>query len=279
MIKTVKSLIFCTLLLACTYLQAADRPITIGVNNWAENIAVANLWKLLLIEKNHKVTLQNADKALLYNGVGQGHIDLTFEVWLPVSDKPAFDKVKNDVHLIGPWFDEAKLGLAVADTVDIESIEQLNNNTGVPEVIVGIDSGSSLMTLAEKAKAAYSLKQKVMPSSESAMLLSLERSIKRKEAVVVTLWKPHWIWAKHPLRFLQDPKGIFGKSDSIYGIAAKDFKEKYPDIERWLQTWKMDDTTLGELMSEIIKHGQTSPEKGAAVWIKENRSLVEQWLQ
>jgi len=275
----VKHLILSVLLLICACAQAAtSASITIGTNNWAENIAVANLWKLLLAEQGYPVKLQSADKALLYNGVGQGHIDITFEVWLPVSDKPAFDKVKDNVHLIGPWFDEAKLGLAVPDYSDIESIEQLNNKSAV-EVIVGIDAGSSLMKLTEQAKAIYPLKQKILPSSEPAMLLQLERAIKRKEPVVVTLWKPHWVWAKHPLRFLKDPKGVFGESDSIYAIATLDFKEKYPNIERWLQAWKMDDSSLGGLMTAIIEHGQNNPEKGAAAWIKENRSLIEQWMQ
>jgi len=275
----VKRLILSALLLIGTYTQAASpASITIGTNNWAENIAVANLWKLLLTEQGYPVKLQSADKALLYNGVGQSHIDITFEVWLPVSDKPAFDKVKDNVQLIGPWFDEAKLGLAVPDYSDIESIEQLNNK-GAAEVIFGIDAGSSLMKLTEQAKAAYPLKPKILPSSEPAMLLQLERTIKRKEPVVVTLWKPHWVWAKHPLRFLKDPQGVFGESDSIYAIATLDFKEKYPNIERWLQAWKMDDSSLGGLMTAIIEHGQSSPEKGAAAWIKENRSLIEQWIQ
>jgi len=279
MIKALKFLILNILLLTCALSQAAtNTSLSIGVNNWAENIAVANLWKLLLAEQGYQVKLQSADKALLYNGVGQGHIDITFEVWLPVSDKPAFDKVKDNVHLIGPWFDEAKLGLAVPDYSDIESIEQLNNK-GAAEVIVGIDAGSSLMKLTEQAKIQYPLKQKIIPSSEPAMLLQLERTIKRKEPVVVTLWKPHWVWAKHPLRFLKDRKGIFGESDSIYAIATLDFKEKYPDIERWLQVWKMDDNSLGGLMTAIIEHGQSSPEKGAAAWIKENRSLIDQWMQ
>jgi len=122
----------------------------------------------LLEEKGYPVKLQNADKTLLYNGVAQNRIDLTFEVWLPVSDKPAFDKVSDNVLLIGPWFDEAKLGLAVPDYVSIESIEQLNSPQDVPEVIVGIDSGSSLMLLAQEARAQYRLKQKIMPSSVGA---------------------------------------------------------------------------------------------------------------
>ena len=271
-------------LLAGAVARADEKSITIGVNNWAENIAVANMWKVLLDEKGLKVQLQNADKALIYNSVAQGKIDLTFEVWLPSGDKPAFDKVKDRVVQIGPWFKEANLGLVVPDYVAVDSIDQLNANktlfasAGRPK-IVGIDSGSSLMQLTEKAKTAYQLDYDIQSSSESAMVLSLERAIQRKEPVVVTLWKPHWIWSKYKLKYLKDPKGAYGATDSIYGIETQAFRNQHPDVERWLQQWKMDDNSLGGLMSEIIRQGASTPEKGAKAWVDANRPLVQQWMK
>ncbi|CAD6557959.1 glycine betaine ABC transporter substrate-binding protein [Paraburkholderia sabiae] len=271
-------------LLTVATARAEDKSITIGVNNWAENIAVANMWKVLLDEKGIKVQLQNADKALIYNSVAQGKIDLTFEVWLPSGDKPAFDKVKDRVVQIGPWFKEANLGLVVPDYVAVDSIDQLNANktlfasAGRPK-IVGIDSGSSLMQLTEKAKKAYQLDYDIQSSSESAMVLSLERAIQRKEPVVVTLWKPHWIWSKYKLKYLKDPKGAYGATDSIYGIETQAFRNQHPDVERWLQQWKMDDNSLGGLMSEIIRQGASTPEKGAKAWVDANRPLVQQWMK
>lgn len=284
MFKLLKFLIpVAFLLIGMTTASADDKTITIGVNNWAENIAVANLWKILLGEKGYDVRLQNADKALIYNGVAQGKIDFTFEVWLPTLDKPPYDKVKDRVALIGPWFKEANLGLVVPDYVTIDSIEQLNANkslfasSGQPKII-GIDSGSSLMQETEKAKAAYELNYDIQASSESAMILSLERAEQRKEPIVVTLWKPHWIWSKYKLKYLKDPKGVYGSADSIYGIETQTFKKQHPDVERWLQQWKMDDNSLGTLMSEIIKQGASTPEKGTKVWVDSNRSLIQQWM-
>ncbi|MEM5338382.1 glycine betaine ABC transporter substrate-binding protein [Paraburkholderia azotifigens] len=284
MLRLCKWLLPVVFLLTGAAAHAEDKSITIGVNNWAENIAVANMWKILLDEKGFKVQLQNADKALIYNSVAQGKIDLTFEVWLPAGDKPAFDKVKDRVVQIGPWFKEANLGLVVPDYVAVDSIDQLNANKTLfassgRAKVVGIDSGSSLMQLTEKAKANYQLDYDIQSSSESAMVLSLERAIQRKEPVVVTLWKPHWIWSKYKLKYLKDPKGAYGASDSIYGIESPTFRKQHPDVERWLQQWKMDDNSLGSLMSEIIKQGASTPEKGAKVWIDANRTLVQQWTK
>ncbi|MCP6329921.1 glycine/betaine ABC transporter substrate-binding protein, partial [Klebsiella pneumoniae] len=111
--------------------------------------------------------------------------------------------------------------------------------SGSTPTIFGIDSGSSLMGVTAKAKDLYQLDYNVLPSSESAMLLALERAVKRNEPVVVTLWKPHWVWAKHKLRYLKDPKGIYGKADAIYGISSKTFKADHAEVERWMQQWKM----------------------------------------
>ena len=260
------------------------KSITIGVNSWAENIAVANMWKILLEEKNYKVTLQNAGKIILYNSVAQGKIDVSFEVWLPTSDRPAYESIKDKVNLIGPWLSEANLGLAVPDYVNIDSIEQLNTSKdkfqwrGRPSIF-GIDAGTGLMGLTDKAITEYQLEYNLLPSSEAAMLQSLERAMQRKEPIVVTLWKPHWVWAKKNLRYLKDPKGVFGTTDSIYGITTKSFKDDHPEVEHWFQQWKMDEKTLGELMSTINENGSSSPQKGAKIWIDANRAVIDQWFK
>ena len=36
---------------------------TIGMTNWAENIAVANLWKILLAERGYQAELRTVDRS------------------------------------------------------------------------------------------------------------------------------------------------------------------------------------------------------------------------
>lgn len=263
---------------------AADsKTISIGVNSWAENIAVANMWKILMAEKGYNVKLENASKIILYNSVALGKIDVTFEVWLPSADSAPYQSIKDKVQLTGPWLSEANLGLAVPDYVDIKSIDELNARKDEftwrgKASIFGIDAGSGIMGLTDKAMDDYKLDYTLIQSSEAAMLQSLDRAMKRKEPIVVTLWKPHWVWAKKNLRYLDDPKKTYGATDAIHGIAALSFKDDHPEAERWLQKWKMDERSLGELMATINENGSSTPEKGAQAWIDANRALVNSWM-
>ncbi len=265
--------------------RAADEhAIAIGVNNWAENIAVANLWKALLARKGYTVSLLPGDKAIIYGGVAQGKLDLTFEVWLPSADGAPYASVASRVEKIGPWFARAALGLAVPDYVKIDGVDQLNahaaelTHDGKP-TIFGIEPGSGLMKLTAQARTAYGLDYTVLPSSEAAMLLALERAEKRHEPIVVTLWNPHWVWARYPMHYLKDPKQVFGQPDAIYAIARAGFGAAHPDVARWLAAWKMDDQTLGSLMNDIRAAGDGDPQKGVARWIGENPDRVAAWLR
>ena len=48
-------------------LSAQQRSMTIGMTNWAENIAVANLWKILLAERGYQAELRTVDIAVETN--------------------------------------------------------------------------------------------------------------------------------------------------------------------------------------------------------------------
>jgi glycine betaine/proline transport system substrate-binding protein len=279
-----RCLLFVCALSTAGFARADDRTITIGVNNWAENVAVANLWQALLEQKGYRVTLQPGDKAIIYSGVAQGKLDLTFEVWLPSADGPPYANVQSRVDKIGPWFARAQLGLAVPDYVPIDSIDQLNAHAGELQhdgkpTIFGIEPGSGLMKLTDRARTEYGLNATVLPSSEAAMLLALDRAEKRHEPIVVTLWNPHWVWAKYPMHYLKDPKQVFGQPDAIYAISTKGFGNRHPDVARWMGKWKMDDHMLGSLMQAIRDEGESDPRKGVAKWIADNRDAVDVWLR
>lgn len=261
---------------------AKNTKLRIGVFNWAENIAAVNLWKHVLEEKGYEVQLVNGEKAIIFSGVSDGSLDLAVELWLPDTDKPYWDKYKDGIEKLGPWYEGTKLGLVVPSYVNVNSIEELNDNkdkfavSGTPS-IVGIESGASLMRMTETAIDKYDLDYNLIEGSEPAMMATLKDYYEKQQPVVVTLWNPHWAFAEFDLKYLEDPENVYGDEEKIYIMAHEGFSEKYPEVARWLNQWHMDDQSLGSLMATINETGD--PAEGAKKWLENNRELVDSWLE
>ncbi|MCF8010996.1 MAG: glycine betaine ABC transporter substrate-binding protein [Clostridiales bacterium] len=260
-----------------------DKELKIGVFNWAENIAVCNMWKLVLEEEGYNVKLVDGQKQTLFSAVASGDLDLAVEVWLPKTDEPFMAKYKNNGwELMEPWYEGTGLGLVVPEYMDINSIEELNENKdkfvreGNPS-IVGIGGGASIMRMTEEAIDKYNLEYDLIESSGPAMTAALDKAINKEDPVVVTLWNPHWVFADYNLKYLEDPKKVYGGEEKIYCVGHTGFSDKFPTLTRWLNNWHMDDQSLGSLMSVI--NDTEDPAEGAKKWLDNNQDLVDTWLR
>lgn len=259
---------------------AAEGELKIGLNNWAENIAVSNMWEILLEEKGYDVTLVSAGKSVVYDGVARDNLDMGLEVWLPKTDKPFVSKYEDDLVIQEDWYNGTGLGLVVPTYVEeIDNITQLNENADMFDgEIVGIDPGSALMGMTETALDEYSLSDfQLVSSSGPGMTSALKRAVSQEEPIVVTLWNPHWAFAEFDLKYLEDPKNIYGKGEDIYWMSREGLEEDHPQVVAWLNKWQMNDTQLGGLMAKINEVGD--PQEGAKAWIESHRDLVNSWMQ
>jgi glycine betaine/proline transport system substrate-binding protein len=256
-----------------------DKSLVFGRNNWAENVAVSNMWKILLEEKGYEVELKSMEKAPVWLGITRDELDVAPEVWLPNTDKPLMDKYGEQLDIHEVWYENTGLGLVVPSYMeDISSIEELNaRKDEFGGRIVGIDPGASLTAMAKTAIEEYGLELDLVTSSGPAMMAELSKAYKDKEPIVVTLWNPHWAFSEYDMKYLEDPKKVFGEADDIYYMTRKGFEEDHPDVVKWMNNWKMDDASLGSLMAVIKDNGD--PAEGAKAWIEDNRDMVEKWLQ
>ena len=101
--------------------HAQEKPLIIGTNNWAENVAVANLWKLVLDDQGYDVELSDVGKSALFAGLANGDFDLSLELWLPYTDKAFLEPYKDTLEVHDAWYDRTGLGLVVPSYVDIDS--------------------------------------------------------------------------------------------------------------------------------------------------------------
>ncbi|QSS99481.1 glycine betaine ABC transporter substrate-binding protein [Pontibacillus sp. ALD_SL1] len=258
----------------------SSKTIELGLNNWAENVAVSNMWKVILEDEGYTVNLNMTEKGPLYQALKSDDLDVALEVWLPHTDKPFYEDFKNDVdfHKDQTWFEGTILGLAVPSYVDVNSIEELNENKEMFEdgKIYGIDAGSSLMGLTEDVIKEYDLDYSTAASSGPAMTTQLGESIRKEEPILVTLWKPHWVFAEYDVKFLEDPKNVYGDEENISWMSRQGFTEDYPEVTEYINTWKMNDEQLGSLMN-MVKEAE-APADGAQKWVDENEDLINEWL-
>jgi len=97
---------------------------------WDENVAVANLTKILLEDEldYERVDIDtNEDLDSTYRRVASGELDAFQDVWLP-NQEALLDQVAEEVEHLDPWFlGETKQGMAVPAYMDVRSIDELTN--------------------------------------------------------------------------------------------------------------------------------------------------------
>ncbi|GIO24292.1 glycine betaine ABC transporter substrate-binding protein [Oceanobacillus sp. J11TS1] len=264
--------------------EKGSKTIDLGQTSWEENIAITNMWKIILEEEGYEVNLHLLDIGTQMAALENDELDISPEIWLPVQDAEYVKQYEDTVDFSEEtWYDNAKVGLVVPSYMDnINSIEDLHaNKENLNAEITGFDAGAGTMLVVEDVIEDYELDYELISSSEPAMLTALQEAINKKDEIVIPLWNPHRVFAEMDLKYLNDPKNIFGDSEKIYHATRQGFHEDYPEIDQWFKNWKMNDEQIGELMSyvgEAENEGKKAIE-GAEKWVNENNDLVNQWLE
>ncbi|WP_404331628.1 glycine betaine ABC transporter substrate-binding protein [Mesobacillus maritimus] len=145
--------------------------------------------------------------------------------------------------------------------------------------IVGIDPGAGLMKLTiNDALPEYGLEDwDVVEGSGAAMAAALKKAYDKEEPIIVTGWSPHWKFASYDLKYLEDPKGIFGGAEDINTIVRLGLKEDHPDAYKLLDQFHWEPEHMEVVMGLI--HDGTEPADAASQWVSENEELVSTWTE
>lgn len=146
------------------------------------------------------------------------------------------------------------------------------------EHITGIDAGAGIMQATEQAIEEYGLDIELVPSSSAAMTAALGAAIENEEWIVVTGWTPHWKFAAYDLKYLDDPKGVYGEEESIHTLVRQGLEEEHPSAYQVLDNfyWTPDD--MNQVMVDIAQNDMGEFE-AAQKWINNNRDIVDRWIE
>ncbi len=264
---------------ASTNPSSTGKTVAIGYVNWDEDVATSYLWKNLLSSKGYNVELKSLEAGPLFAGLSEGGADVFFDTWLPVTHKTYMDHYGSELTNLGKWYQgQTEEGFVVPTYMkDVFTIADLNKHTSeFGNQIIGIDPGAGEMALAQKAVSDYGVHLKLVQSSSPAMLSTLEKAYKAHQPVVVTLWSPHFAFAKYQLKYLADPKGDFGKAGWIQTEANTKWVNANPQVSGWLKNFKLTPNQLGTLEEDI--NNASSKDAGVTKWIQDNQSVVDGWF-
>lgn len=275
---------------------AEQKTVKLAYEDWSSEIASTNLVKAVIKEKlGYQCIIKRLSVTDQYAAVSNGSQDAIVGSWLPLQSS-YYEKHKGQFVDLGANLEGARTGLVVPVVsstwlqaqdgqhsepyMKIDSIEEIKDHYDEFQgKIIGIETDSGMMTLMrDKLMAAYGLEDfELIPGTEVSMTAELAHAIQKKKWVVVLGWTPHWKFGRWALKFLDDPKNIWGGESKIHTLARKGLKEDMPDVYKFLDNfnWKPDD------MERLLLWNQMggNPYDNAKRWMRANPQIVESWLK
>jgi glycine betaine/proline transport system substrate-binding protein len=248
---------------------------------WDSEIASSYVLKAVIENKlGYECEMLEVTLTSLWDSIAHKDQDVTVAAWLPSLQKKQRNKYKDKVINLGPNLEGTKIGLVVPDYVSINSINQLDEYADKFDgKIIGIEPDAGIMKKTEKAISKYNLNDyfDLVTGSDPTMTTILSKAIKNKKWIVVTGWTPHWKFAKWNLKYLKDPKNVYGKEEHISTIVRKGLKKDMPDVYKFLDNFYWESEDMEECML-LIEKDDLSREQAAEKWIRNNQKLVNKWL-
>jgi glycine betaine/proline transport system substrate-binding protein len=263
-----------------TAARAADPPplgkaaIAYAAPSWTSGRLFTELGRILLEKIGYKVEVKLLDTGVIYQSLATGKMDLFSIAWLP-GQQSYFNKFGDSLEILSMSYGPVPGGLMVPAYLDANSIEDLKK----PDVrkalggkIVGIDAGSGLMLQTQKVLKEYGLDYELVTSSGAAMEASFKGAYQKQAPIVVTGWCPHYMCAAYKVKFLDDPKGVYGDARD-YHVVRKGFRTDFPRATLLLSRLNL----LEEQMSKMLVWVETdkiTPEQAAQRFLDANPVLV-----
>lgn len=261
---------------------AQQDTVRLGWTAWSDAEFVTKLAAKILEDRmGQDVELIQTDIAPQYQGVAKGDIDAMLMSWQPGTHADYLEKLGPDMVNLSLLYGNASLGWVVPNYIpedQLSSIEDLTKDEVREKLdgkIQGIDPGAGLMRLSGETIEEYGLDYDLVSASGAAMTAALDRAIKRDEWIVVTGWRPHWMFGKYDLRYLEDPKGTLGAAERVHAVARKGFYQENTEAAMMLARYWL---PLEELETAMAEAQDTSYEEAVDNYIQNHPNRVEYWV-
>lgn len=263
------------ILLAVFCLSSCERrrkqDIILLYPNWSEGIAITHLADAIVRDRGYTTSLKRIEPGPIFASLSRGDADVYMDAWLPHTHRDYWNRFGHRMDTLGVIFDDGITGLVVPDYVDIHSVEELNEHKEkFGGKIYGIAAGAGIHANTERAIVEYGLEYVQVSSSETSMLAALRKAVSSKEWIVITGWKPHFMWSMYDLKPLADPLGVY-PIDEITIVSRKGFSEDEPELAAFFQNFKLSEEMLYELIGAVESNGD--PTIGAELFYQKHKDI------
>jgi len=277
---------------------AAQKTVRLAYVEWSETVAATNMVKTVIQEKLQmgcEIVSMTADK--MWAAVAAGTVDGMVAAWLPTTHGHYYEQYKDQVVDLGPNLVGTQIGLVVPD-VAVGRQTAASGQRNEPYIkaaaiadlkqypdkfhrrIIGIDAEAGIMKKTREAMREYGLyNYELIKGSEVSMTAELSDAIRKQKWIVVTGWEPHWMFGRWKLRFLDDPKNIFGEKEAIHTIVRKGLEKDMPDVYRFLDNFHWKPAQIEQLMIWIKEGDGLFPGEKALRYMRYHPEQIESWLK
>ncbi len=258
--------------------KKADEKITLGNENWAVSRALNYLGKVVLEQNGIPAEVVNSDIENIYEDLGEGKIDLFLDTW--VEGHSVYLYEFKEVEDLGAIYKGCRLGIAVPDYFDVDSISQLKEDSSTyGNVFYGIEKDGGVMISSKTAMKQYGMNPEVVNMSEDELVKQLQLMVSKKQNFVTGAWHPHGKMQELNLKFLVDTTNSFIQNDEIHKYARPGFKMDYPKAAEILSkiTFSEDEMTNYLLALKGAKNEEDIVPR-IKEWIKENPEVSKGWI-
>lgn len=263
-------------------------PIRFGTPTWPGVTVKTEVAAQIVETMGYNATQINANPAFAYNALKSDDLDIFLGGWMPTQKNMADPLINTgEVEVLATNISDAVMGIAVPGYVYDAGVKTEADLTEFHDrfdgKIYGIEAGSGFNESISDSinNDRHGLGDwQMIPSSTSAMLTQVGRSIDREEWIVFLGWEPHWMNAAYDIRYLEavgEPEIADTRSDVLTVINPEMVKQSQ-EITRFLEQYVVTKEDQSEWVLEY-SYNDRDADVVASEWISANMDTVAAWLK
>ncbi|HSH57097.1 MAG TPA: ABC transporter substrate-binding protein [Halomonas sp.] len=268
---------------------ADDTVLDFGVPAWPGITVKTEIASQLLSPLGYETRTQEVGLQIIYEGLKNGDLDVFLGGWLPAQNHLYFPLEKNGaITSVANNVDGAQMTLVVPDYLYAQGIQSFADLDAHRErfdgKIHGFGAGSAASEVLYGAidSDTWGLGDwQVMDTSVVGMLGAARSAIDREEPIVWVGWTPHWMNLELPLRYLDDPKDLFGENNGetdVLTVLRSDYADAHPNLVGFFESFIFSAKEQSWMIDEFGQK-ERAPKAVAKEWLREHPERVEAMLE